>query len=384
MNKQVGFFIFLLGVIFLSYVVFAAGGETSFQTDALTFGKPSAADKTLTFRKGVSANPAIKWNNTASQLQFSNDGTTYVPFGTSTDSSKDMQNIGFTTSVGSNALTVAVKTKAGTDPSSSDISYVGFRNATSTNGTYSIVQITGALSMTVSVGSTLGMSSGVEGYVYVYLINNSGTAELAVSSNLYDDGSIVSTTAEGGAGGADSSTAIYSTTARSNVPLRLLGRIEISEASAGTWASNATELSVAPFFNYRYPIKYQEKLLASNVTASGAISSLTFNNLQVGRYYRVKLHCSMSISASQSIFGMTIVHNGVTRSLCRGQSAGPGGESFNWANDIEAHFIAAATTVTFNKTSAAGTTLGTGAYDGTWARIEEIPANLYNATTDFN
>jgi len=48
---------------------------------------------------------------------------------------------------------------------------------------------------------------------------------------------LITTTAEGGAGGADSSTVIYSTTARTNVAYRVLGIIRSTQATAGTWAT---------------------------------------------------------------------------------------------------------------------------------------------------
>jgi hypothetical protein len=48
---------------------------------------------------------------------------------------------------------------------------------------------------------------------------------------------LISTTAEGGAGAADSATVVYSTTARSSLAYRALGYIESTQATAGTWAT---------------------------------------------------------------------------------------------------------------------------------------------------
>lgn len=165
------------------------------------------------------------------------------------DSADFLLNLSLAASVGSSALTIAVKDKAGSDPSAGSPVRVGFRNATSATGTYTQVSITSALSMTVSSGSTLGHASGVAQYIYVYLINNAGAAELAVSSIIFDEGSVVSTTAEGGAGAADSIRTMYSTSARSNVPCRLVGRILSTQATAGTWASSPTEIAVGKFHN---------------------------------------------------------------------------------------------------------------------------------------
>ena len=64
---------------------------------------------------------------------------------------------------------------------------------------------------------------------------------------LLDDGTLTTSVAEGGAGAADTAGVLYSTTARTTKAIRLIGRIRISEATAGTWATAATEASVVPF-----------------------------------------------------------------------------------------------------------------------------------------
>ena len=177
--------------------------------------------------------------------------TNGIEWTTPTDSSLQsyaIQNLGISATVAASALTVAIKTAAGSDASASDTISVGFRNATAGTGQFSKVSISSALSFVVSSGSTLGQENAKESNLYVYLINNAGTPEIAVSLQLFNDGSIVSTTAEGGAGGADSATAIYSTTARTNVALRLVGLLVNTQATAGTWATNPSTISLVPFF----------------------------------------------------------------------------------------------------------------------------------------
>jgi hypothetical protein len=163
----------------------------------------------------------------------------------------DLVNLGLSASVASNALTIALKQNDGsTDASAGNPVVIPFRSSTATSGAYVRRTVTGALSVTVSSGSTLGHVSAATEYVYVYALDNSGTVELAVSSEVIDPGSVVTTTAEGGAGAADSRTTVYSTTARTSVPVRLLGRVKVSEATAGTWASAPSEVSLLP---YRQP-----------------------------------------------------------------------------------------------------------------------------------
>jgi hypothetical protein len=163
-------------------------------------------------------------------------------------SSYEISNLGLAASASSNILTISLKQQNGSDPSTGTSAVViGFRNSTATTGLYSQRSVTGPLSIAISAGSTLGTVSGVTSYLYVYAIDNSGSIELALSSSVFDDGSLVTTTAEGGSGGADSINAIYSSTARSNVPARLIGRLRVNETTAGNWVSNASEISLIPF-----------------------------------------------------------------------------------------------------------------------------------------
>lgn len=169
------------------------------------------------------------------------------------DSHLELSNLTIVPSVGSSALTIAVKTKAGTDATATDPIRVGFRSATLTSGSFALRQITAALSMVVSSGSTLGQTSGQPSRIWIYLIDNGGVLELAVSHAKYREDQLVTTTAEGGAGAADSSTAIYSTTARAGVPIRLIGYIDNTQTTAGTWASAGSQLQLAPYLNFKPP-----------------------------------------------------------------------------------------------------------------------------------
>lgn len=157
-----------------------------------------------------------------------------------------IENLSIATAVGSSALTISVKTMSGGNASAAEPIFVGMRSATLTNGTFNRRTITGALNLVISSGSTLGQVSGMAARIFVYLIDNAGTLELAASLNRFSENALVSTTAEGGAGGADSATVMYSTTARSNVPCRLIGYIDNTQATAGTWASAGTQLQLQP------------------------------------------------------------------------------------------------------------------------------------------
>ena len=172
----------------------------------------------------------IKWAAAPSAFSFVNE----------------LVNLGLATSVGSSALTIALKQADGATNPSTGASAVklAFRSSTLTDGSYVERSVTSALSLVVSSGSTLGTTSGNAHLLWVYAIDNAGTVELAVSQSLFDETVRVSTTAEGGAGAADSNAVMYSATARTNVAFRLIGRLSSTQTTAGTWASTPSNVSV--------------------------------------------------------------------------------------------------------------------------------------------
>jgi len=116
-----------------------------------------------------------------------------------------------------------------------------FRSSTLTSGTIVSRTIASAISVVVSSGSTLGTVSATQSRIVVLALDNAGTVELAVvniaGGNDLTETGLISTTAEGGAGAADSASVVYSTTARTNVAYRVVGYIESTQATAGTWAT---------------------------------------------------------------------------------------------------------------------------------------------------
>ncbi len=161
-----------------------------------------------------------------------------------TSKSTDITNLTLEASVAASALTIAVKTQAGGNASSTDPISVAMRSSTLTSGLYTNRSITSSLSLVISSGSTLGQVSAQPSRIYVYLIDNAGTLELAASHTYYTEDALVTTVAEGGAGAADSAASIYSTTLRSSVPVRCIGYILNTQATAGTWASTATQIQL--------------------------------------------------------------------------------------------------------------------------------------------
>lgn len=155
-------------------------------------------------------------------------------------------------SVGAGALTVAVKTLAGNDPSAADPVHVLLRNATLTSGDYTLHSLAAATSLVVSSGSSLGATNGVPFTLRLVGLDDAGTFRLGLI-NLGREGAalpllrtdrLVSSTAEGGAGGADSANVLYAGAAIANGPFALLADLDWSAGltAAGTWDALPTQI----------------------------------------------------------------------------------------------------------------------------------------------
>jgi hypothetical protein len=136
-----------------------------------------------------------------------------------------------TASVASNALTVTL------NPTTLD-----FRSATIGSGTVNTRTIATAISAVVPSGATLGTANATLSKVMLLAIDNAGTVELAVcnSSLALDESTLISTTVLDSS--ADSASVIYSTTARTNVPFRIVGYVESTQTTAGTWAATPSKI----------------------------------------------------------------------------------------------------------------------------------------------
>ncbi len=137
-----------------------------------------------------------------------------------------------------------------------------FSNVTDGVGISSYAAMLPGTQLVVSSGSTLGQTSAVAGFLSLSGLYVSGRAELAISQVQPIDGGLVTTTAEGGAGAADSATILYSNAVRTSAPLKTLFRVTSTQATAGTWA---TALTAAAKFPFSYTFA---QTFAANTTVS--------------------------------------------------------------------------------------------------------------------
>lgn len=172
-----------------------------------------------------------------------------------------------TASVAANALTVTLS------PTSLD-----FRSTTAGSGAVTTVTNSASVSVVVSSGSTLGSVSAVATRLAVVAINNAGAIELAVinpvASTIGETG-VITTVAEGGAGAADSADVYYSTAARTNVACRVVGFVEYTQATAGTYATAPSKIQGAsgglvPLVSLPFSASYASP--NQTITLAGALS----------------------------------------------------------------------------------------------------------------
>lgn len=133
-------------------------------------------------------------------------------------------------------------------------------------------------------------------------------------------------------------------------------------------------ISLAPSFLTKlkavFGITYwQLKRMSSNTSAIGVIPSLTFNNLEIGKTYRVLLHVNFQGTGQKKIRA----ENGVAVVAVAEMSAG----STELNQDVMAVFTASDTILTFfNATSNSQIQGGGSDNEGTFAILEELPNHI--------
>lgn len=163
-----------------------------------------------------------------------------------------LPNMGLAATVAGSALTIALKGANGADPSPTNIVNIPFRNATLATGTPVNIAVTAATSLVISSGSTMGFTNATAGRLWIVGFNDASTFRLGAVNVLSGtsimplrDG-IYSSTAEGGAGAADSAQVIYTGTAVASKALTILGYMDWAAGltTAGTWAIVPTRIQL--------------------------------------------------------------------------------------------------------------------------------------------
>lgn len=215
---------------------------------------------------------------------------------------REVRAIGATVAVNAMTVTLAPTT-------------ITFRSATLNSGAVNARAVSNTLSLTIPSGATLGTINAVASNIVVLAIDNAGTVELAVvnvagGTNL-DETGLVSTTAI--SAGSNSSSTIYSASARSNVPYRIVGIVTSTQATAGTWASSpalvqgAGGQAVASLQSIGYGQTWQD------VTGSRAFG-VTYYNTTARPIFVVVTGTTPSLSNGAfelTVSGVVVARNGI-------------------------------------------------------------------------
>ena len=139
-----------------------------------------------------------------------------------------------TASVSSNILTVGISAPQANSPATLE-----FRNPSPTNGAPVSVTLGTVPSLQVPSGATLGTQNGQTARLYLGLAYNGGSPVMCICNGFIDETVLQSPTTIGAS--SNSPNVIYSASAVSSPsPVRVIGFIDISEATAGTWATGPT------------------------------------------------------------------------------------------------------------------------------------------------
>jgi len=172
---------------------------------------------------GAKVDPVLAVNQL---VDMEYDGTNWVVLDPLPSTPRQIQPV--TASVAASALTATL------NPTVLD-----FRSSTLGSGSVVTRTVAAAISVVVPSTATLGTISAQASRIMLLAIDNAGTVELAVVNvsggvNL-DETTLISTTAISAA--ATAANVVYSTTARTGVAFRVVGIVDSTQATAGTWAT---------------------------------------------------------------------------------------------------------------------------------------------------
>lgn len=133
-----------------------------------------------------------------------------------------------------------------------------FRNLTAATGNDQMGSILPNTQLIIASGSTLGTTDAVAANLIPHLVLNSGRAELGISSVKFRSDSLATTVAE--AGNGDIAYELYTFAARTSAPVKAIGILASTQATAGVWA---TGLSSAAIWRTETPYENLIKITTS-------------------------------------------------------------------------------------------------------------------------
>lgn len=200
---------------------------TEAQLDTAYTSLQIGLDKTANLTTGATTNTVLTASTPGSAATWS-----AIP---DPESLAKNTNYALAASAAGGAITISLKSSAGTDPTSSDQVKVSFSTPGTTTGDITEMTTSSARSISIPASATLGISGTATNNIYIYALrNSSANMALGVSKTGYfDQNRIVPTTISTS---ADSSTVLYSAVASTATnSVRLLGFIEAAKNSSEQW-----------------------------------------------------------------------------------------------------------------------------------------------------
>jgi hypothetical protein len=186
--------------------------------------------------------------------------------------------------------------------------------------------VTTALSIVVPNGATLGTTSGITHKLWVVLFNNAGSPSLGIINCRtsqaiapLNEAALISPTQI--SAGAATAGVFYSTSSGIvNKTFRILGYLEISEATAGTWAAGAIRVQL---FGPTIPLPGNviQRLFGQISSAT----SITGPNVQTALNATINIQSAASFIHVQVIGGNVGLANSGNVALFLSRGAGPTG-----------------------------------------------------------
>lgn len=186
-----------------------------------------------------------------------------------------LENVGLTAVHSAGTILITMHGADGTALSSSNPARIAFRSTTATSGTYTLLEITSNLTLTVSSGATLGCAAinSTPDSVNIYLVYDGSSPQLAVCrSEVQESEGLVSTTVMNSS--SDDRSTIYSTTAVSNVAIRYIGHMRVYESTWGTWTTNPSLVAVNNGSNFAWRSGYASASKSSGQTISASTTTI--------------------------------------------------------------------------------------------------------------
>lgn len=254
-----------------------------------------------------------------------------------------IHNLALEASVGLSALTITLSGKDSADPSSTNKVRVPFRNVTAATGDFAQVVVSAATTLVISSGSTMGASSATAFRLWIVGFNDGGTFRLGAinclsGTNVFklSGWGIASSTAEGGAGGADSAQVFYTGSAVTSKSYTVLGYMtwESGITTAGTWNAVPTRIQL---FGPDVPLPGSEIQVVRSVSAAVATGTTQLpiddtipQNTEGNEYL------TQAITPSSTANVLEITHQGLYASSNTDQSVAAGLFQDSTANALAA------------------------------------------------